>query len=80
MLIGVPREIKVTPDLCIGGFQTFFLIAGPCVLEDRDEIVGVEAGVGSPLWSFPVVNQYRNNATGPVWGSDGLLWVALLRY
>jgi outer membrane protein assembly factor BamB len=41
-----------------------------------DEIVGVEVGVGRPLWSFPVVNQYRNNATGPVWGSDGLLWVA----
>jgi len=41
-----------------------------------EEIVGVEAGVGTALWSFPVVNQYRNNATGPVWGSDGLLWVA----
>jgi outer membrane protein assembly factor BamB len=41
-----------------------------------DEIVGAEAGVGTRLWSYPVVNQYRNNATGPLWGNDGLLWVA----
>ncbi|MFA9452848.1 MAG: 3-deoxy-8-phosphooctulonate synthase, partial [Candidatus Aminicenantaceae bacterium] len=32
----VPREIRVTPDLCIGGFQTFFLIAGPCVIESEE--------------------------------------------
>jgi len=32
----VPREIGVTPDLCIGGFQTFFLIAGPCVIESEE--------------------------------------------
>jgi 2-dehydro-3-deoxyphosphooctonate aldolase (KDO 8-P synthase) len=32
----VPREIKVTPDLFVGGFQSFFLIAGPCVIESED--------------------------------------------
>ncbi len=32
----VPREIGITPDLCIGGFQTFFLIAGPCVIESEE--------------------------------------------
>ena len=41
-----------------------------------DEIIGLEADTGRKLWSFPVVNQYRNNATGPLWGNDGLLWVA----
>ncbi len=32
----VPREIGITPDLCVGGFQTFFLIAGPCVIESQE--------------------------------------------
>jgi len=32
----VPREIGITPDLCIGGFQAFFLIAGPCVIESEE--------------------------------------------
>lgn len=41
-----------------------------------DEIVGAEAGVGGKLWSYPVLNQYRNNATGPLWGEDRRLWVA----
>lgn len=41
-----------------------------------DEIIGLRAADGERLWSFPVVNQYRNNATGPLWGDDGLLWVA----
>jgi hypothetical protein len=41
-----------------------------------DEIIGLNAGNGVRLWSFPVVNQYRNNATPPLWGDDGLLWVA----
>ena len=31
----VPREIRVTPELFIGGFQHFFLIAGPCVIENE---------------------------------------------
>jgi outer membrane protein assembly factor BamB len=41
-----------------------------------DEIVGAEVGSGEKLWSYPVVNQYRNNATGPLWGLDRRLWVA----
>ncbi len=41
-----------------------------------DEIIGLDAADGTRLWSFPVVNQYRNNATDPRWGDDGLLWVA----
>jgi 2-dehydro-3-deoxyphosphooctonate aldolase (KDO 8-P synthase) len=32
----VPREIGITPDLCVGGFQAFFLIAGPCVIESEE--------------------------------------------
>ena len=41
-----------------------------------DEIIAVEPGSGKKLWRFPVVNQYRNNSTGPHWGNDNLLWVA----
>jgi outer membrane protein assembly factor BamB len=41
-----------------------------------DRIIGLDAGDGTPLWDFPVENQYRNNATGPLWGDSGLLWVA----
>lgn len=37
----VPREIGITPDLCVGGFQTFFLIAGPCVIESEDHCLGL---------------------------------------
>ncbi len=32
----VPREIEITPDVSIGGFHTFFLIAGPCVIESAE--------------------------------------------
>ncbi len=32
----VPREISISPDICIGGFHPFFLIAGPCVIESAD--------------------------------------------
>jgi 2-dehydro-3-deoxyphosphooctonate aldolase (KDO 8-P synthase) len=31
----VAREIEITPDVTIGGFNTFFLIAGPCVIESE---------------------------------------------
>jgi outer membrane protein assembly factor BamB len=41
-----------------------------------DEIIGLDAASGATQWRFPVVNQYRNNATDPHWGDDGLLWVA----
>ncbi|MCD6516622.1 MAG: 3-deoxy-8-phosphooctulonate synthase [Candidatus Aminicenantes bacterium] len=32
----VPKEIKINKDLCIGGFNPLFLIAGPCVIESED--------------------------------------------
>jgi outer membrane protein assembly factor BamB len=41
-----------------------------------DEIIGLDPNGGGFLWSFPVVNQYKNNCTPPQWGADGLLWVA----
>jgi hypothetical protein len=41
-----------------------------------DEIIGLDAGNGRRLWSFPVVNRYRNNATDARWSEDNLLWVA----
>ncbi len=41
-----------------------------------DEIVGLQATDGTRVWSFPVVNEYRNNATDPIWSADGVLWVA----
>jgi hypothetical protein len=41
-----------------------------------DEIISLDARSHEKLWSFPVLNQYSNNATGPLWGDDGLLWVA----
>ena len=41
-----------------------------------DAIVGLDATNGQQLWSFPVVNQYHNNATMPLWGDNDLLWVA----
>jgi outer membrane protein assembly factor BamB len=46
------------------------------VYMSADEIVGLDAGSGEKQWSFPVVNQYRNNATGPHFGEGNLLWVA----
>lgn len=41
-----------------------------------DEIIGLDAANGEFLWSHPCVNEYRNNATMPLWGDDKLLWVA----
>lgn len=32
----VPKEIEISCDVIIGGFQTFFLIAGPCVIENAE--------------------------------------------
>ena len=40
-----------------------------------DEIIGLDTS-GRKRWSFPVVNRYLNNSTGPIWGDDNLLWVA----
>ena len=41
-----------------------------------ESIIGLDVENGERLWDFPVVNQYRTNATSPVWGDSGLLWVA----
>jgi outer membrane protein assembly factor BamB len=41
-----------------------------------DSIIGIDPTDGTRLWDFPVLNQYRNNSTGPQWGTDDLLWVA----
>jgi outer membrane protein assembly factor BamB len=41
-----------------------------------DEVLGIDGSNGELQWRFPVVNQYRNNATDPRFGDDGLLWVA----
>ena len=41
-----------------------------------ESIIGIDASNGTRLWDFPVVNQYRNNSTGPQWGPGNLLWVA----
>ncbi|NIM00567.1 MAG: PQQ-binding-like beta-propeller repeat protein [Acidobacteria bacterium] len=40
-----------------------------------DKIIGLDVADGSRLWDFPVLNQYRNNSTAPVWGTGNLLWV-----
>ncbi len=40
-----------------------------------DQIIGLDVANGARLWDFPVVNQYRSNSTGPVWGASNLLWV-----
>lgn len=41
-----------------------------------DEIIGLDVADGRRLWSHTAVNQWKNNATTPVWGDDNLLWVA----
>lgn len=40
-----------------------------------DQVIGLDVADGTRLWDFPVVNQYRNNATGTSWGANNLLWV-----
>jgi len=41
-----------------------------------DEIIALDSADGRRLWSFPVVNQYLNNSTDPIWSPDNILWVA----
>jgi len=68
---GTPSSVSYATPIVIdvgGQIQLLYFSA--------DEIIGLEADTGRKLWSFPVVNQYRNNATGPLWGDDNLLWVA----
>ncbi len=40
------------------------------------EIIGLDPTNGTFLWKHPCVNQYKNNVTDPIWGSDNLLWVS----
>ena len=44
-----------------------------------DEVVGLDATQGAPIWRRPCANEFNNNATAPLWGDDGLLWVATQR-
>jgi outer membrane protein assembly factor BamB len=46
------------------------------VFFSAESIIALDVVNGEQLWDFPVVNQYRNNSTGPQWGESGLLWVA----
>lgn len=45
------------------------------LLTDR-EIVGVSAKNGNMRWQFPHVNQWKTNILTPLWGKDGLLYIA----
>jgi len=54
-----------------GGEQLIYLSA--------DEVIGLDATDGAYLWSRPCANEFNNNATAPLWGDDGLLWVATQR-
>jgi len=40
-----------------------------------DQVIGLDVTDGTRLWGFPVINQFRNNATGALWGDSNLLWV-----
>ena len=40
------------------------------------EVIGIDAGNGSYLWSHKVINFCRTNCTAAVWGEDNLLWAA----
>ena len=41
-----------------------------------DELIALDPADGGFRWSHPVVNQYRNNATMPLWDGQSTLWVA----
>ena len=45
------------------------------VVMSSDEVIGVSTE-GKKLWSHPCVNQYKNNATDPLWFEGNLLWAA----
>ena len=44
MLI-VPREISISESISIGGFNPFFLIAGPCVIESEEHVFHMAAEI-----------------------------------
>jgi outer membrane protein assembly factor BamB len=91
VLVGGKRAGAVAFDprdgtIAWSGPATSVSYATPTVIEvdgqlqlvyfSADEIIGLDVSNGRRLWSHPVVNQYRNHATGPLWGSGNLLWVA----
>lgn len=40
------------------------------------EVVGLDPATGDLLWNWPHENQWHNNIVNPVWGDDGLLFIA----
>jgi outer membrane protein assembly factor BamB len=46
------------------------------VYQSEDEIVGIDAQIGEYLWSYPIVNENRDNISAPIWGEDHLMWVS----
>lgn len=46
------------------------------VLLTDQEVVGVSAKNGDMRWTVPHVNQWKTNIITPLWGEDGLLYVA----
>lgn len=66
-----PRGISYSTPIVIdvGGQEQVVFFSGV-------EVIGIEAGDGRELWSFPVKNQYSNNATNLHWDEGNLLWVA----
>ena len=47
------------------------------VYQSEDEIIGLDPGNGTRLWSHPSVNVNRDNISPPIWGVDGLLWTSM---
>ncbi|MGB0717376.1 MAG: PQQ-binding-like beta-propeller repeat protein [Phycisphaerae bacterium] len=45
------------------------------VIMSSEEVIGVSTK-GKKLWSHPCVNQYKNNATDPLWMNGNMLWVS----
>jgi len=90
VLVGGERQGAVALDPATGsliwsGTPSSVSYATPIVIEvdgqeqlvyfSADQIIGLDVTDGTRLWDFPVVNQYRNNSTGPSWGAGNLLWV-----
>ena len=71
---GAPSSVSYSTPIVIeiGGQEQL-------VYFSADQIIGLDVADGTRLWDFPVVNQYRNNSTGPLWGASDLLWVPTQR-
>lgn len=51
--------------------------SGPLLLYlTADALIALDPADGEFRWSHPVVNQYGNNATMPIWDGEATLWVA----